>query len=75
MIKLDPFQICSFERNCEFKFLPIVDPLCGRLCQGLNPNRRSIFTCELHPSLEEEENNARNDGELSSYTCSQEERG
>ena len=75
MIKLDPFQTCMFEEICEFKFLPVIDPLCGRLCQGLNPNRRGVFTCELHPSLEEVKSNAGDDGELSSYSSGEKEKG
>jgi len=43
MIKLEPYKVCPFGVFCEYSY----DYVNKLKCNGLNPERKSIFICEL----------------------------
>jgi hypothetical protein len=42
MIKLDPHKTCPFGSFCDYKMQTDAEK-----CRGLDPNRPTIFICEL----------------------------
>lgn len=65
MLNLKPFEICSYGDSCSFKR----DAYMG-ICHGIKAGRATSFICDLA-----EEENARNNREISQNTSNQEEKG
>lgn len=65
MLNLKPFEVCPYGNFCKFRR----DSYMG-ICHGTKPDRANFFSCDL---VEDED--ARNNREISSYTSKQEEKG